>query len=100
MLGRGKRAILRPAKVGASLLRSPRMQPLRRAVLLNVVGFLLNIPFALIFIYFSANVAAQSIKADNSPELEVQYRSYSGSTEQVIERDLRLIGATQKVVFL
>jgi len=71
----------------------------RISALINTGIFLINIPLAILLIYVSVNGAAQSIKADNSPELEVQYHSYSGSTEQVIERDLRLIGATQKVVF-
>ena len=46
-----------------------------------------------------ADQKASYIKSGDSPTVEVQYRSFSGSAGQVTEPNLRLIGATQKAVF-
>jgi hypothetical protein len=48
--------------------------------------------------YFATR-AASSIKQGETPTVDVRYRSFSGSSGQILEPDLRLIGATQRAVF-
>jgi hypothetical protein len=48
--------------------------------------------------YFATR-AASSIEQGETPTIDVRYRSFSGSAGQIIETDLRLIGATQRAVF-
>jgi hypothetical protein len=54
---------------------------------------------SLVLTYVFAIFLASSIKDGEKPAVEVRYRSFSGSTGQVTEPGLELIGATQKAVF-
>jgi hypothetical protein len=54
---------------------------------------------SLVLTYVIAIFSASSIKDGEKPAVEVRYRSFSGSTGQVTEPGLELIGATQKAVF-
>jgi hypothetical protein len=52
-----------------------------------------------LFPYRSATKMASGIKHGERPAIDVRYRSFSGSSGQVTEPNLALIGATQKAVF-
>jgi cytochrome bd-type quinol oxidase subunit 2 len=47
----------------------------------------------------AASRAASSIKAGETPSVDVRYRSFKGSAGQITVPSLRLIGATQKAAF-
>jgi hypothetical protein len=49
--------------------------------------------------YYSAGRTASSIKAGETPSVDVRYRSFKGSAGQVTVPGLRLIGATEKAAF-
>src|SRR5215208_34417 len=64
-----------------------------------VVFIFLALLAPIFIILFGVERRTNSIKEGFEQKLEVRYRSYSGSADQVTEPDLELIGATQKVVF-
>jgi hypothetical protein len=79
--------------------RVPYVRAMRRALSFIATLQILFGLASIAFIYLSAVNTAQSIEEGTEPKVEVQYRSSSGSADQVTEKGLELIGATQKVVF-
>ena len=49
--------------------------------------------------FLRGGYTASDIKDGETPEVTVQYRSYSSAAGQVTERELRLIGSAQKAMF-
>jgi hypothetical protein len=75
----------------------------RRRITATIVGAIiiasLFVVASLALPAYFATRAASSIKQGETPTVDVRYRSFSGSSGQILEPDLRLIGATQRAVF-
>lgn len=63
-----------------------------------LAGFYLVL--TIVIVYVGARYETQAIKEPSGqPSVEVRYRSYSDSADQVTKPGLKLIGSTQRVVF-
>jgi hypothetical protein len=75
-------------------------QVVRQQMAVHSIIIILSFLFAFFVLpYGFATLTASSIKRATYGELDVRYRSFSGSAGQVTEPDLMLIGSTQRAVF-
>lgn len=70
-----------------------------RTVIFAIVIAVTSVFTSFVLPYYSAGKTASSIKAGETPSLDVRYRSFKGSAGQVTVPGLRLMGATQKAAF-
>jgi len=70
-----------------------------RTVIFAITIVVTSVFTSFVLPYYSAGKTASSIKAGETPSVDVRYRSFKGSAGQVAVPGLRLIGATQKAAF-
>ena len=71
----------------------------RQTVILTIVIAVTSVFTSFVLPYYSAGKTASSIKAGETPSVDVRYRSFKGSAGQVTVPSLGLIGATEKAAF-
>jgi hypothetical protein len=71
----------------------------RRRIVTAIIFTLSSVWISFIPPIYSATRTASAIKQEQTPAVDVRYRSFSGSEGQVTEPDLMFVGATQKVAF-
>jgi len=81
------------------MMKSSLERQRRLTVIFAIVIAVTSVFTSFVLPYYSAGKTASSIKAGETPSVDVRYRSFKGSAGQVIVPGLGLIGATQKATF-
>jgi hypothetical protein len=86
-------------EVEEEVIQMRRALERRRTAIYAIVIAVTSVFSSFVLPYYSAGKTASSIKAGETPSVDVRYRSFKGSAGQVTVPSLGLIGATEKAAF-